>query len=68
MPVTVNVYVPTGVFAAVATVSVEEPDPVTDAGTKPAVAFAGNPLIEKLTVSVNPFSAFTVTVYETFPP
>ena len=63
-----SAYVPTGVPVAVVTVSVEEPDPVTDAGAKPAVAPEGNPLTEKLTMSVNPFNAFTVTVYGTFPP
>jgi len=50
------------------TVSVEEPDPVTEAGTNPAVAPEGKPLTEKLTVSVNPFKAPIVTVYGTFPP
>ena len=50
-------------LAEVVTVSVEEPDPVTEAGTNEAEAPEGRPFIEKLTVSVNPFSAPTETVY-----
>ena len=50
-------------LAEVVTVSVEEPDPVTEAGTNEAEAPEGRPLIEKLTVSVNPFNAPTETAY-----
>jgi len=42
---------------------VEEPDPVTEAGTKELEAPDGKPLTEKLTVSVKPFKAPTETVY-----
>jgi hypothetical protein len=50
------------VFAAVVTVSVDEPDPGMDAGTNAAVAPDGNPLTDKFTVSVNPFNALTEVV------
>lgn len=54
-------------LADVVTVSVDEPDAVTDAGTNEAEAPAGTPLTEKLTVSVNPFIAPTDTVYDALP-
>jgi hypothetical protein len=54
--------VPTGVLADVVTVSADEPDPVTEAGTKDPEAPDGNPLTEKLTVSAKPFNALTDTV------
>lgn len=63
-----RVYVPTGVLAEVVTVKVEEPDPVTEVGTKEAEAPGGNPLTEKLTISENPFKGLMEAVYETFPP
>src|SRR6266851_1186254 len=63
-----SVYVPTGVLAEVVTVSVEEPDPETEAGTKEAYAPEDKPITEKLTVSVKPFMALMETVYGTFPP
>lgn len=50
-------------LAEVVTVSVDGPDPVTDAGTKDEEAPAGKPLTEKLTVSAKPFNAPTETVY-----
>ena len=50
-------------LAEVVTVSVDEPDPVTDAGTKAGEAPEGKPLTEKLTVSAKPFNAPTETVY-----
>ena len=62
LPVIVSVYVPTGVFAAVVTMSVDEPDPAMDVGTNAAVAADGNPLTDKFTVSANPLSALTETV------
>ncbi len=55
-------------LAAVVIVSVEEPDPETEAGTKEAEAPEGNPLTEKLTVSVKPFNGLTDTAYAAFPP
>lgn len=54
-------------LADVVTVSVDEPDPVTEVGTNDAEVPAGTPLTEKLTVSVNPFNAPTDTVYEALP-
>jgi hypothetical protein len=62
LPVMVSVYVPGGVFAAVVTVSVDEPDPVMDVGTNAAVVADGNPLTDKFTVSANPSSGLTETV------
>jgi hypothetical protein len=50
------------VLAVVVTVSADEPDPVTEAGTKDAEAPEGKPLTVKLTVSVKPFNALTDTV------
>jgi hypothetical protein len=68
-PVIVSMYVPGGVFAAVVTVSVDEPDPaMDDVGANAGVAPAGNPLTDRFTVSTNPFNALTEIVYETFPP
>src|SRR5260370_36918462 len=63
VPVMVIVDVPTGVVLAVVTVRVEEPDVVTAAGLKEAVAPVGNPLAVKVTVPANPFSAVCVAVY-----
>ena len=62
MPVIVNVDVPLGVFLLVATVRVEEPEPVTEPGLKLPVARKGNPLTLKLTVPENPPDGVTVTV------
>jgi hypothetical protein len=44
------------------TVSVEEPEPVTEAGLKLALVLGGNPETLKLTVPVNPPVAVMVTV------
>jgi hypothetical protein len=55
------------VLGVVVTASVEEPDPVTDAGTKENEAPEGKPLTEKLTVSEKPFEGVTDTVYGTLP-
>src|SRR5271165_1151542 len=62
VPVMVTVDVPTGVVPLVLTVSVELPDPVTVAGTKFAVAPAGNPLALSVTTPLNPFNAPMFTV------
>ena len=59
---------PTGVFAAVVTVSVEEPAVEIEAGTNAAAAPTGNPLTDRLTLSVNPLNALTETVYGALPP
>ena len=61
-PVTVNGYVPTGVFADVVTVKVEDPAPATDVGLKPGVTPEGSPLTVKLTLEVKPPRAVSVTV------
>jgi hypothetical protein len=47
---------------AVVTVMVEEPEPVTEAGLKIALAPAGTPLAVRLTVPLNPLTAPTVAV------
>ena len=49
-------------FAAVATVRVEEPDPVTEVGLNVPVAPVGRPLMEKLTAELKPFKAVTLGV------
>ena len=54
VPVTVSVEDPMGVLELVDTVSVEDPDPVTNAGLKDAVASEGNPLMLRLTSSLKP--------------
>ena len=55
-------------FAAVVTVNEEFPDVEIVAGTKEAVAPVGNPLSDRLTVSVKPFNGLTETLYERLPP
>ena len=62
VPVMVSVGLPTGVFAAVVTVNVELPAPVSVAGLKEAVAFAGRPLADRFTGLANPFRTLTVTM------
>ena len=62
VPVIVNGYVPVGVVPAVATVIVDEPDVVTDAGLKLAVAPDGSPLALKVTVPEKPPEGVTVAV------
>ena len=61
-PVIVNGYVPVGVVALVVTVMVDEPEVVTDAGLKLALAAAGNPLALNVTVPVKPPDGVTVAV------
>ena len=46
----------------VATVNVEEPEPVTDVGAKVPVAPVGNPLTVKATAELNPLAPVTVGV------
>ncbi len=62
LPVIVRVKVPVCVLLAVLTVSVLDPEPVTEAGLKLAEVWFGSPLALRLTVPVKPFSAPTVTV------
>ena len=68
VPVMVKGKLPVGVEAVVATVKVELPDVVTDAGLKDAVAPAGNPLTLKVTAPVNPPDGVTVAVDVALPP
>ncbi len=54
---------------AAAMVSMEVPEPrVTDAGVKLPVTPDGKPLVLRLTVPVNPFTAVIVTVLGLVPP
>ena len=62
VPVTVSVELPAGVVPVVVIVSVELPEPITDAGLKAAVAPVGNPLALRFAVPANPFSAPMATV------
>ena len=68
VPIMVSVYVPGTVAIVVATVIVELPDVVTEAGLKDAVTPAGKPLAENVTAPVNPFDGVIVTVYSLFDP
>ncbi len=61
-PLIVRAYEPGGVAALVETVSVVEPDPVTDPGLNEAVAPEGRPLTLKLTMPLNPVPPATVAV------
>jgi hypothetical protein len=62
VPVIVSVLVPAGVFVAVVTVNMEEPEPLTEVGLKLLVAPEGSPLSVKPTLPLNPFNALTVAV------
>ena len=62
VPVIVRVVVLFRVLEVVLTVSVDDPEPVTDVGLKAAVAPLGTPLMVKLTVPVNPAPAAVETV------
>ena len=62
VPVMVSVEVAAGVELPVAIVSVDDPEPLTDAGLKLAVVPLGNPLAASVTAPVNPFCAATLTV------
>ena len=62
VPVRVSVKVPIVVAALVVMLSVEEPEPLIEAGAKPADAPEGRPFALNDTVPVNPFSAATFTV------
>lgn len=68
VPVIVRLYVPAGLVALVVTDMVDEPEPVTEAGLKLALAPAGNPLTLKLTLPANPPDPVIVVVYEVFVP
>ena len=62
LALTTRLLVPVGVEAVVVIVTVDEPEPVTEVGLKLAVAFAGSPLMLKLTVPSNPPKEPTLTV------
>jgi hypothetical protein len=62
VPLIVSVDVPTGVEREVVIVSELVPELLTDVGVKVAVAPAGRPVTEKVTVPLNPFKAVTVLV------
>jgi hypothetical protein len=68
VPVIAKTEPPPGVFVPVVTVRVELPDVVMVLGEKEADAPAGRPGAVKLTWSVKPYSAPTVTVYVALPP
>jgi hypothetical protein len=59
---------PAGVVLELVTLSVELPEPFTDAGLKLAPAPAGKPLTLKTTLLVNPEAAVTVAVKLAPPP
>src|ERR1700731_3945998 len=63
VPEIVRGYVPTGVEALVATVSVEDPEVVTEEGLNVAVAPVGKPVLTlNVTAPVKPFDGVTVVV------
>ena len=62
MPVIVNRKLPVGVAAPDVTVIVEDPDVVTDAGLKVAMAPDGSPLTLNVTVPENPVDGVAVAV------
>jgi hypothetical protein len=62
VPVTVSAKVPAGVPLAVATVNVDVPPAVTEAGANVPVAPAGNPVIERFTVWAFPDVTWVITV------
>lgn len=64
VPVIVNVEVPVGVVPEVVMFSVDDPDPVIEAGVNEPVAPVGSPLTLSATVPVKPVPAVTVAVYE----
>lgn len=68
VPVTVMFEVPPATVAGTTNVKVLAPDPVTDAGLKLAVAFAGNPLTASAVAPVRPGLAVTVMVAVPFVP
>ena len=55
-------------FAAVATISVEVPEPVTEVGLNVPVAPVGRPLTVKSTAALKPFAPVTVGVKVVLPP
>jgi hypothetical protein len=68
VPVAVIVDVPAGVPDVVVKVNVLDPDPDTELGLKLPLTPAGNPDTARLTVSLNPFTADSVTLKLVFSP
>lgn len=62
VPLMVNVKVPRVVFGRVMMVRVEEPEPVTEGGSKLALVPLGSPVTPKVTVPPKPPVGVTVTV------
>jgi hypothetical protein len=62
LPTAVIVWLPSGVWAEVASVSFDVPKPTTLVGLKAAVAPTGTPFAESMTRPLNPYFAVTVTV------
>ena len=62
VPVTVIEYVPVGVVEAVEIVKAEDPEEVMEAGEKIALAPAGRPAADRLTIPAKPFWGVTVVV------
>ena len=62
VPVTVSEYVP-AVADPVATVIVDALDPLSEGGLKLALAPAGNPLTDKVTVPAKPPAGVTAALY-----
>src|SRR5574342_897459 len=68
VPVTLTTEVPGGVLVKVLMVMVDEPPAVTDGGLNDALAPAGRPLAENVTVSAEPEVTAVLTVALTEPP
>ena len=66
--VTLTVELPMAVPVVVLTVSVVDPEPVTELGLKLPVAPDGSPDTPKFTVPLKPLIGVTVTVYEVLLP
>ncbi len=62
VPVMVTVELPVAVLLAVVTVMVVDPEPLTEAGLKVALAPTGSPVAVKPTVPLNPPDGVTVNV------
>jgi hypothetical protein len=62
VPVITNEYVPAGEELLVVTFMVDEPEPVTDGGVKPALPPVGSPVTVNPVVPAKPFCAVMVTV------
>ena len=61
VPLTVIEYVPGATFFLVSTINEDVPELVTELGENLAVTNFGNPLIENVTIPVNPVPGITET-------